>query len=119
MVIEGDTIVALSLKQTQKTLLLLEQGKMYKEYSDSLFIEKEKLKLHILSLKSINRIKTEKTQLLELNLRDCDSINILKEKRIAILNKSIKNEQSKKTKSFLTGTGFGLMIGAIILLIKG
>jgi hypothetical protein len=118
-VIGSDTVTAISQKQTLTALQLLAQRRMYKEYSDSLFIQKEKQKLYIISLKSLNSLRIEKTQLLEANLRECDSINNLKEQRIDLLNKKIKSEQSKKTKSFLTGTAFGLFIGSIILLIKG
>lgn len=119
MVIGIDTVVTISPKQVYITLQLLEQRRMYQEYSDSLVIEREKLKMHISALQTLNKLKNEKTHLLELNLNKSDSINQLKEKRIELLNKSIRNEQSKKSRSFLTGTGFGLVIGAIILLIKG
>jgi len=114
----GDSIiVAISPKQVYTTLQLLEQKKMYQEYSDSLFIQKKKLELYILSLQSLNALKTEKTHLLEVSLGECDSINILKEQRIALLNKSVKSEQSKKTRSFLVGGGFGIVISTIIAII--
>lgn len=117
MVIGIDTVVTISPKQVYITLQLLEQRRMYQEYSDSLVIEREKLKMHISALQTLNKLKNEKTHLLELNLNKSDSINQLKEKRIELLNKSVRNEQSKKTKSFLAGAGFGLVVSAVIILL--
>lgn len=117
MVLGNDTVIVISPKQVRVTLQLLNEGKMYREYSDSLFKQKQKQELYILSLRSLNNLKTEKNRLLEANLSKYDSIVQSKEKRIDLLNKSIKSEQSKKTKSFLMGTGFGLVIAAIIKII--
>lgn len=92
---------------------------MYKEFSDSLVSEVRKQQGHILLLNKQNSSKTSEILLLKENLSLKDSISKTKEERIELLNKTIKSEQAKKAKSFFVGTGIGVVISTIVVLLTG
>lgn len=117
LIINGDTIVAITPLQLKKANVLFIERKMYKEYADSLFKENKRKEAHILSLQRINNLKTSKNDLLERNLVQMDSINSVKEERIKILNNKIKSEQAKKVKGFFTGTLVGSSLTALLIFI--
>lgn len=119
LVINHDTVIAITPIQLQKANRLFIERKMYKDFSDSLFKANNKQQAYILTLKGINSLKTKENAFLEDNLSLKDSVISNKQNQIQILNDQLKSTQKKKVKSFFVGTGTGLVISAIILLIKG
>lgn len=117
MIIDKDTVVIITIDQLQKANKLFVDRKMYIEYADSLFLMNKQKEAYILSLKTINTLKNDKTTLLEKNLLLCDSVNKVKEGKIEVLNRVIRQEQKKKVRSFFIGSGTAIVISSILLLI--
>lgn len=119
LIIDKDTVVVITVDQLQKANELFVDRKMYIEYSDSLFLMNKKKEEYILSLRTINSLKNDKTTLLEKNLLLCDSVNKVKEGKIEVLNRVIRQEQKKKVRSFFLGSGTAIVMSAVLILIFG
>jgi len=119
LVINGDTVITITQNQLRSANQLFSERLMYQEYSDSLFLQNGRQELKSMMIGRQNDLKTKEIVLMKENLYLCDSINKIKEEKVMLLNKTIKAEQAKKTKSFFIGVGSGFVIGILTAILTG
>ena len=117
LVIENDTIIAITPEQTKAINFVFDERDFYKDKSDSLSV---KIAVQSLSLNRqimINRELSNENELTLMNLDTYKKLNEINQSTIQYKNKELVQQKNKTLKFAIGGLTVGVTTGALLVLI--
>ena len=115
LVINGDTVVAISPFQLRGINRLLIERKIYKESVTEIQAKMVVLNKDILKAYKLNEDKTKLIDLQEQQIKDLNTLNVNSEKNIALMKSEISNQKRKKFRSTVVGVATTALVTATVV----